>query len=225
MRSLKLRLISALFLLLLIALTLPGDSMSAPAAPRLIVVVVIDQLRADYLERFREQFGPDGFNRLLREGANFTSCFYPYANTETAPGHATLATGTTPDRHGIVANRWFSHDQGRTLEAIEDEDAPIVGGAPYLGGVSPLNLKGTTLADQLRLATEGKAKVFGVALKDRAAVLSTGPAASGAYWYHFDSGRFISSRYYLRRLPKWVEAFNGQGQADSYYGKPWTAGD
>ena len=225
MRSLKLRLIPALLLLLLSALALPGESTPALAAPRLIVVVVIDQFRADYLTRFRAQFGPDGFNRLLRQGANFTSCFYSYANTETAPGHATLATGTTPDRHGIAANDWYDLDKGHEVEAVEDENHPLVGGSYDITGVSPQNLMTTTLADELRLATNGEAKVFGAALKDRAAVLSTGRTANGAYWYDWNGGTFITSTYYRDDLPTWVAQFNQQRSAASYYGKEWKSGE
>jgi len=225
MPPLKLRLIPALILLLFAPLMFPSDSGSAPAPPRLIVVVVIDQFRADYLTRFREQFGPDGFNRLLREGANFTSCFYPYASTETAPGHATLATGTTPDRHGIAGNDWYDRDKWSEVEAVEDENHPLVGGSYDIAGVSPHNLMTTTLADELRLATGGAAKVFGVALKDRASVLSTGRTASGAYWYDWNGGTFITSTYYRDELPAWVQEFNQQRSAASYYGKEWKAGE
>jgi arylsulfatase A-like enzyme len=225
MHPLKLRLISALLLLLLSASAMAGDSLPAVAAPRLIVVLVIDQFRGDFLTRFRRQFGPDGFNRLLREGANFTSCFYDYANTETAPGHATLATGTTPDRHGIAGNEWYDHDKGSEVEAVEDQNHPLVGGSYDIAGVSPHNLMTTTVADELRLATNGEAKVFGVALKDRAAVLSTGHTASGAYWYDWNGGTFITSTYYQEELPAWVAQFNQQHSAASYYGKEWKAGE
>ena len=193
------------------------------AAPRLVVVLVIDQLRADYLVRFRDRFGPDGFNRLLREGANFSSCFYPYTRTVTGAGHATLATGTTPDRHGIAGNEWYDPDRGEQVEAVVDEAFPVVG-VESQRSASPHNLVGNTLADELRLATGGEAKVFGVAIKDRSAVFSTGHSASGAYWYDYQSGRFITSRYYHEELPGWVVAFNEQQGADSYYGKDWKAG-
>jgi hypothetical protein len=210
-------------LLLLLWPAVAGWAESA-RPPRLIVVVVIDQFRADYLTRFRDQFGPDGFNRLLREGANFTSCYYPYAGTETGPGHTTLATGTTPNRHGIASNDWYDFSKGRDVEAVEDDAYPQVG-TPNQKGVSPHNLVGTTLADELRLATEGKAKVFGVAIKDRAAVFSTGHTASGAYWYDSQTGTVVTSRYYREALPAWVVAFNQQHGAASYYGKDWKAGE
>lgn len=212
-----------LFLLLLLWPPLAGWAESAPP-PRLIVVVVIDQFRADYLKRFHDQFGPDGFNRLLREGANFTSCYYPYAGTETGPGHASLATGTTPNRHGIASNDWYDFSKGKEVEAVEDDTSPPVGTTSQKG-VSPRNLVGTTLADELRLATEGKAKVFGVAVKDRAAVFSTGHTASGAYWYDSKTGTMVTSRYYRQALPAWVVAFNQQHAAASYYGKDWTQGE
>jgi len=181
-----------------------------PRAPRLIVVLVIDQFRADFLDRFREKFAAGGFSRLLREGAVFRSCYYPYAITETGPGHATLATGTTPDRHGIASNEWYDPDprRKRMVYALEDESSPVIG-AEGLKPVSPRNLIGSTFSDELRLATLGRSRVFGVALKDRAAILSTGHGASGAYWYDLKSGSgFVTSKYYRETLPEWVLAFN-----------------
>ncbi|MGH9862864.1 MAG: alkaline phosphatase family protein [Candidatus Acidiferrales bacterium] len=193
-------------------------------APRLIVVVVIDMFPAYFLTHFREQFGPGGFKRLLREGAYFASCFYPYALTETAPAHATLATGTTPNRHGITSNIWYNSRQGRIVQAVEDSTAPMVGGTGDLPGYSPRSLIGTTFSDELRLGTAGQAKVFGVALKDRSAIFSTGHAANGAYWYDRRSGKIVTSRYYREELPPWVATFNEKRSASSYYGKEWGAG-
>lgn len=207
---------------LLAAETTPADEV---AAPRLVVVLVIDQFRADYLVRFRDRFGPDGFNRLLREGANFSSCFYPYGRTDTAAGHASLATGATPDRHGITGNEWYDAQRGRMAQAVEDESFPVVGTTSNLPGVSPHNLVGTTLADQLCLATGDEAKVFGVAIKDRSVIFSTGHRASGAYWYDYQTGHFITSRYYRKKLPDWVTAFNEQRGPDRFYGKLWEEGD
>jgi len=196
---------------------------STSQRPKLIVVVVIDQFRADYLHRFRERFGPGGFNRLLREGAYFSECYFPYAITETGPGHATLATGTTPDRHGIAGNDWYDFHRKKLVEAAEDDSTRIVGGIADRVGASPRNLIGTTLAAELRLATAGQSKVYGVSLKDRSAMFSTGPGASGAFWYESSSGRFVSSTYYYKEaLPGWATAFNQRSPVDRYYGKDWT---
>jgi len=198
-------------------------AVTAPHRPKLIVVVVIDQFRADYLDRFRDRFGPGGFNRLLREGAYFSECYYPYAVTETGPGHATLATGTTPDRHGIASNDWYDFQRKKLVEAAEDDSTRIVGGISDRVGASPRNLIGTTLAAELRLATAGQSKVYGVSVKDRSAMFSTGPAAPGAFWYESSSGRFVSSTYYYKDgLPAWATAFNERHPADRYYGKNWT---
>ena len=219
-------LLAALLFFLPLAAWLAAEPPPPPAPkPRLVVVVVIDMFPLDYFERFGSRFGPDGFKRLLRDGASFTSCFYPYANTETGPGHATLSTGTTPDRHGIAANGWYDFARGRMVQAVEDESAPLVGGPSRLAGASPRNLMTDTLADELRLATGGEAKVFGVALKDRSAIFSTGHTASGAYWYNASTGTFVTSRYYREALPAWVERFNRTRGADSYYGKVWKSGE
>jgi len=182
--------------------SLPG------APPRLVVVLVIDQFRADYLDLYRSEFGDAGFVRLMREGAVFRQCFYPYAITETGPGHATLATGTTPDRNGISANEWFNPLTGKMSYALLDESSQVVGGTPGQTPVSPRNLNGTTLSDEMRLATGGKSLVFGVALKDRAAVLSTGHGANGAYWFDSNGVGFVTSTYYRGLLPDWVTTFN-----------------
>ena len=228
-RSLVLSLCAAL--VLSVPATLVGQAASpsranpAPQRPKLVVVVVIDQFRTDFLDRFRNRFGPGGFNRLMREGAYFSECFYPYAVTETGPGHATLATGTTPDRHGIASNDWYDFRHKKLVEAAEDDSTRIVGGIADRVGASPRNLLGTTVAAELRLATDGKAKVYGVALKDRAAMFSTGPGASGAFWFETASGRFVSSTYYYKEsLPAWATAFNQRKPTDRYYGKNWTIG-
>lgn len=193
-------------------------------APRLVVVVVFDLFREEFLTRYQDRFGPDGFRRLLRDGAQFTSCAYPYAFTETAPGHATIATGTTPDRHGIVSNEWYDRGLGRMVGASEDPGSPLVGIGEGKKGDSPLRLVGNTFADELRLASGDRARVGGVALKARSAVLSTGRAPAGAFWFDAPSGRFVTSRYYARSLPDWAEAFNGARPADRFFGRDWASG-
>jgi len=184
----------------------------APAAaspnPRVVVVLVIDQFRSDYLDMYRSEFGEAGLARLMHEGAVFRECFYPYAITETGPGHATLATGTTPDRHGISANDWFNRDLGKTIYALLDDSSMVIGGTPGQTPVSPRNLIGTTLSDEMRLASGGKSRVFGVALKDRAAILSTGHGGNAAYWFDAGGSGFVTSLYYKSLLPEWVLAFN-----------------
>ncbi len=184
----------------------------APAAagptPRLVVLLVIDQFRSDYLDIYRSEFGEGGLVRLMREGAVFRECYYPYAITETGPGHATLATGTTPDRHGITANEWYSSLLGKTIYALLDESSMVIGGTPGQPPVSPRNMIGTTLSDEMRLATGGKSRVFGVALKDRAAILSTGHGGNAAYWFDAGGSGFVTSLYYRSLLPEWVLAFN-----------------
>ena len=181
---------------------------ASPPGPRLVVVMVIDQFRADFLDLFRGEFGEGGFRRLEREGASFRECFYPYAITETGPGHATIATGTTPDRHGIGSNEWFDRSEGKQVYAVGDDASPVIGAAPGQHGVSPRNLLGSTLSDEMRLASGGKSRVFGVALKDRAAILSVGHGANGAYWYDAKSGNWVTSVYYRNALPDYIVDFN-----------------
>jgi arylsulfatase A-like enzyme len=205
------------------AATAPPAPAAAPAV-RLVVLFVLDQFRADYLDRFAPRFGAGGFARLERGGARFDDCAYPYALTETSPGHATLATGTTPDRHGIVSNEWLDRGTGRMVLSVEDAAAPLLGATPDQPGCSPRRLIGDTLADEMRLATLGRAKVFGVALKARAAILATGKSANGAFWYDEASGRMISSRYYGAALPAWVEEFNARRPADRFAGREIVTG-
>ncbi|MEE8177570.1 MAG: alkaline phosphatase family protein, partial [Acidobacteriota bacterium] len=154
-------------------------------APRLVVIIVIDQLRSDYLTRFRSRFGPGGFNRLLREGSVFANCQYGYAATATAPGHAVLATGSYPRHNGVVGNSWYDRGRRSRVPAAADEAYPLVrnflaenfvSGGPdeSLGGVSPWALEGTTLGDELRLSNGGASRVVSVSMKDRAAVFAGG---------------------------------------------------
>jgi predicted AlkP superfamily pyrophosphatase or phosphodiesterase len=204
-----------------------ADRAAAPVAstgtqaPRLIVLVIIDMFRADYLTRFADRFGAGGFLRLLAHGARCDRCVYPYAVTETAPGNATLATGTTPDRHGIVGNAWYGALPGSYGAAVDDPRHPLVGGASDLSGASPRHLLAATLGDQLSRLSGGRSKVFGVAGKDRAAILSSGHSAAGAYWLDRYNGRFMSSTYYGEHLPRWVESFNDRLPIDRYAGRTW----
>src|SRR5258705_9275001 len=154
----------------LVCLSLAGASSGSAynGRPKLVVIVVIDQFRGDYLERYRDQFGEGGFRLFLDRGADFTNCNYDYANTRTAPGHATLLTGAYSNGHGIAANEWWDPQKKRMVTSVEDDATNLVGIAGNLRGSSPHNLLASTLGDELKLATGGKSRVFGVALKDRA---------------------------------------------------------
>jgi predicted AlkP superfamily pyrophosphatase or phosphodiesterase len=197
--------------------------------PRLVIILVVDQFRADYLDRYRADFKGRGFRLFLDKGAYFEDCYYDYANTKTAPGHATLGTGAYTDGHGISSNAWWdlSRNKTRPVSSVEDERYRILGGV-HSGtdpGASPLNLRASTVGDSLRLATQGQARVFGISLKDRAAILPAGHSANGAYWIEPSSGAFITSSYYMEALPDWVTAFNSgdrAGQAEQEAGSPGT---
>ncbi len=189
--------------------------------PKLIVVVVIDQFRYEYLERFRAGFVEGGF-KLLLQGANFVNCRYDDATTVTCPGHASLFTGAYPNVHGIIGNEWFDVVRGRKVNCVEDADTTLVGGKGG-PGFSPRNLVGSTIGDELRLASGFQSKVVAISLKDRGAIVPGGHTASGAYWYDGDSGRFVSSTYYMQQLPPWVVRFNDSEPVRAYCGKPWEA--
>ena len=191
------------------------------ARPRLIVVIVIDQYRADYLERYRDLFGEGGFRLFLDHGAYFTDCNYDYANTRTAPGHATLFTGAYSNGHGIVANEWWDPQKKKIVTSVEDDATHLVGVQGGQPGASPHNLLADTLGDELKLATQGKSRVFAIALKDRAAILPGGFAADAAYWIDRKSGAWLTSTYYRSDLPKWVQDFNDAKHADKYLNQEW----
>jgi predicted AlkP superfamily pyrophosphatase or phosphodiesterase len=198
--------------------------------PKLAVILVIDQFRGDYLDRWRADFKNRGFNLFLEHGAYFPDCYYDYANTKTAPGHAAIGTGAYTDGNGINSNEWWdlSRNQERPVSSVEDERYRIVGApdssipasqpgaapnAPkFLTGSSPRNLLASTVGDELRLATQGQSKVFGVSLKDRAAILPAGATANGAFWIDPASGYFVTSSFYMSQLPDWAVAFNTSGR-------------
>jgi hypothetical protein len=215
----------------LVLASIPAVGSAYNAHPKLVVVIIIDQFRGDYLERYRDQFGEGGFRLLLDHGANFTDCNYDYANTRTAPGHATLFTGAYSNDHGIAANEWWDPKKKKMVTSVEDDDTKLVGIAPdqtkNRAGASPHNLLADTLGDELKLATQGKSRVFGISLKDRAAILPAGFAADGAYWIEPKSGAWITSTYYRADLPKWAQDFNTGNRAAKYWDRDWknTNGD
>jgi len=207
---------------------IPGAFASAyNARPKLVVVIVIDQFRGDYLERYRDQFGDGGFRVFLDRGAYFTDCNYDYANTRTAPGHATLFTGSYTSGHGIVSNEWWDPQKRKRVTSVEDDATKLVGvSSGKTGpGASPHNLMNDTLGDELKLATGGKARVFAVSLKDRAAILSAGFSGDAAYWIDPKSGDWITSTYYRPDLPEWVRNFNRSHRAEKFLNREWRDKD
>jgi predicted AlkP superfamily pyrophosphatase or phosphodiesterase len=203
-----------------------GAASPVTGRPKLVVVIVIDQLRADYLERFRPEFVEGGFNLLL-EGANFVNCRYNYATTATGPGHATLFTGGYANMHGIIGNEWYDRSGRRVVNCVEDPQAKPVPPKPSARtaayGASPRRLLGSTIGDELRLASDFQSRVVTVALKDRAAILPGGHTANAAFWYDAGTGGFVSSDYYMSSLPAWVDRFNQDSPVRDYCGKSWQA--
>jgi predicted AlkP superfamily pyrophosphatase or phosphodiesterase len=214
--------VSAILSILLLMLGLvPPQARAAAydAHPKLVVVIVIDQFRGDYLDRYRADFKPNGFRLFEDKGAVFTDCYYDYANTTTAPGHATIATGAYSDGHGISDNQWWDLDRNtkRPVSSVEDDRYVEIGDAATCSskdctGASPRNLMASSVGDELRLATEGQAKVFGVSLKDRAAILASGSTANGAFWIDPVSGHFVTSSFYMTALPQWAKDFNSSDE-------------
>ena len=189
--------------------------------PKLVIGIVVDQMKMDYLYRFSDDFSPNGFKRLIANGYSFQNMHYNYTPTYTGPGHASIYTGTTPATHGIVGNEWFSRSLGREMYCTDDASVKIVGdGREDEGKMSPKNLQSTTITDELRLATNFKGKVIGISLKDRGAILPAGHFANWAFWYS-KSGSFISSSFYGEKLPDWVTKFNNEKHYLSYIDKGW----
>lgn len=189
--------------------------------PKLVVGVVVDQMRNDYIDRFWNKFGKDGFKSLVEEGFWCKNTHYNYFPTYTGPGHASIYTGTTPARHGIVANDWFDRKSGKEIYCTEDPNVKTVGADNKAGKMSPTNLLTTTITDQLKLSTNYQSKVIGISLKDRGAILPAGFYANAAYWFDPKSGNFISSTFYMDTLPTWVSDFNEKKKADEYLDQTW----
>ena len=183
-------------------------ALAQPARPKLVVGIVVDQMRWDYMHYYHDRFNDGGFDRLLAEGYSCNNCIIDYVPTVTACGHASIYTGSTPAFHGIAGNSYFIH--GKHVSSVQDDDAVTIGSATTAGRRSPRNLLATTIGDELRLATSFNSRVYGVALKDRASILPAGHAANGAFWYDRKGGCFITSNYYMQQLPPYVQAFNSR---------------
>ena len=203
---------------------LQAQRFTAPAPskrPRLVLLIVVDQFRYDYLERFGDLFGPNGFRRLLRDGASWTQSNYDHMPTYTAPGHATMMTGAFPAETGIVGNEWLDRASGKRITSVFDDSVKILGGDPTETGASPKRLLSSTVGDELRLITNDRSKVIGISVKDRSAILPAGRHANAAYWFSWLSGNMVSSTYYFNQMPAWVTSFNNTRPADKYFGAKW----
>lgn len=188
--------------------------------PKLVVGIVVDQMRQDYLYRFEENFSDEGFKKLMNEGYMYKNVHFNYVPTYTAPGHASVYTGTTPAIHGVIGNDWYSREKKDEIYCAEDDTEQTVGSTTDNGQMSPRNLLTTTIGDELRISNQKRSKVIGLSIKDRGAVFPAGHTGE-AFWYDKKAGDFISSTYYGKILPKWVSDFNDKNRADYYLGQIW----
>ncbi|TXE15878.1 alkaline phosphatase family protein [Psychroserpens burtonensis] len=185
--------------------------------PKLVVGIVVDQMRYDYLTRFASKYGDGGFKRMINEGFNCKNNHFNYIPTYTGPGHASVFTGTTPKNHGIIGNNWFDKEIKDMVYCAGDDSVSSVGTQDDAGEMSPHRMKTTTFGDENRLFTQKQGKTIGISLKDRGAILPAGHTANAAYWFHGrDEGSWITSTFYMSELPKWVLDFNTSDAAESY---------
>jgi predicted AlkP superfamily pyrophosphatase or phosphodiesterase len=189
--------------------------------PKLVVGIVVDQMRQEYLYRFESKFGDGGFRRLMGNGFMLTNAHYNYVPTYTGPGHASIYSGTTPATHGIIGNDWWDKNLKKEVNCVGDDRYQPVGNPEGNGDVSPWRLLSSTITDELKISTQKKGKVVGLSIKDRGAVLPAGHLPDGAYWLDSKSGKFITSTYYKNTLPEWVDNFNNLKLADNYLNQEW----
>ncbi len=193
-----------------------------PEKPRLVIGIVVEQLKYDQLERFRDKLGEDGIKRLINEGTYFKNASFEYMLTQSAPGHATISTGAEPSYHGITSDNWYVPLLNELIYCSKDINVNPVGGSYESGLHSPVNLQASTFSDELKMATNKEARVFGIGLKESSAIFSAGHAADGAFWFDYITGTWMSSTYYMNTLPEWVNDFNAMKFADSYLNGTWS---
>ena len=203
-----------------LALTCQAQSLKQER-PKLVVGIVVDQMRQEYLYRFGNKFGAGGFKRMMNEGFMLKNAHYNYVPTYTGPGHASIYTGTTPSVHGIIGNEWYDKELKKGVNCVEDDRHKPIGNDQGNGDVSPWRMLSTTITDELELFTQRRARVVGISMKDRGAVLPAGHTPDGAYWYDGKTGKFISSTYYKAALPVWVDQFNALNLSDQYLNQEW----
>ena len=212
---------SFLAVIFLILITIPG--MAQLKRPKLVVGIVVDQMRPDYLTRFYDQFGDGGFKKLMSDGFTMWNIHYNYIPTYTGPGHASIYSGTTPRYHGIVGNDIYYRDAKKSEYCVNDTFNVVGNGLAEPGkGMSPRKMIATNICDELKLCTNNQSKVISISLKDRAAILSGGHSADYALWFDQNTGNFVTSSYYANQLPPWVVALNDRNLAFSYINEKWT---
>ena len=202
--------------------TSPSAGRADSTRPRLVLLIVVDQFRYDYLTRFGDLFAANGIRRLTRDGASWTEANYDHVPTYTSPGHATMMTGTWPSENGIIGNYWFDRETGKRVSSVSDDTTLLLGGKDGEKGASPIRLMASTLGDEMRLFTNDRAKVIGISQKNRSAILPAGRHANAAYWFSTNNGNMVSSTYYFNRLPAWVEHFNQTKMAAGFFGAKWS---
>lgn len=198
--------------LLFVCLFVVSSTIFAQKEPKLVVGIVIDQMRYDYLGRFASNFSQDGFLKILRKGVNCTNINYNYVPTYTGPGHASIYTGTTPKNHGIIANDWFDQEKRVMINCVQDNSVSPIGSFSSNNKRSPIRLKTTTITDELKI-TNPESKVISVSIKDRGAILPGGHLSNGTYWYDYSSGNFVTSSFFRNNLPDWLIRFNKENSA------------
>jgi len=190
--------------------------------PKLVVGIVVDQMRHEYLYRFYDHYGDDGFKRLMNEGFELKNAHFNYVPTYTGPGHASIYTGTTPRVHGIIANVWYDKDGKKEMYCVEDNTVSGVGSNSESGMRSPKNMLSSTITDELQLFFQNRSKVVGIAIKDRGAILPVGHHPTGAYWYDPSSGQFITSTFFAKEIKSWVADFNAKNLPRQYMKQVWA---
>lgn len=215
------------YLLLIVSISLSAQKKTKTTTnaskPKLVLGIMVDQMRYDYLYRYYDKYSEGGFKRLMNEGFNCKNNHYHYANTVTGPGHAAVYTGSIPAVNGIIGNEWYDPLANRSVYVAEDTTVTAVGttATAIEGKRSPENMHTTTITDQLKIATEFRSKVIGIAVKDRGGILPAGHAADAAYWFDAKSGNWITSTYYMKDLPQWMKDFNAQKMPDKLMAQKW----
>jgi predicted AlkP superfamily pyrophosphatase or phosphodiesterase len=212
-----------LIILILYCFKLSGQGAYLPPdKPRLVIGIVVEELKYDQLEKFRDRFGENGIKRLISEGTYFKNASFEYMLTQSAPGHATIATGAEPSFHGIPSDDWYVSLKNELINCTKDINVNSVGGSFEAGMHSPANLLVSTFSDELQMSSNKRSKVFGIGLRESSAIFSAGHAANAAYWFDNTTGTWMSSTYYLNALPTWVNDFNAMKFSDSYLNSSWT---